>query len=119
LWHGFSADARRLAADNPVITMAGLCAAAMSKPWHPDQEIARARSGGGERLRPLDAFIPSGLLERLRQHRLPDGAKVGLALLAAACIGAAIGLYEVAGPSDVFERDPAIDWNAVDEAAGR
>ena len=43
----------------------------------------------------------------------------GLVVLAAACLGAAIGLYEVAGPRDVFERDSAVDWNAVDEVATR
>ena len=91
----------------------------MSKPWRPDEDIARARSGGGERLRSPGEFAPSGWLEHLRGHRLPDGAKVGLALLAAACIGAAIGLYELAGPRDVFERDASVDWNAVDEVATR
>lgn len=106
----------------------------MSKPWRPDDDVVRARFGGGRRLRSLDAApglaVPPSTLRPSSGHaslrtgirrirRLPDGAKAGLALFAAACLGAAIGLYEVAGPSDVFERDPTIDWNAVDEAARR
>lgn len=92
----------------------------MSKDWRPDEDVVRARFGGGKRLRSLDEFVPPAFAGQMRRvRRLPDGAKAGLILLAAACIGAAIGLYEVAGPNDVFERDPAIDWNAVDEAARR
>ena len=113
MWHGFSADARRLAADNPLITTTRLCAAAM-KPWRPETDAL-----------PLRPKLARREWTRLHNYwrapterpKLPDGAKAGLVLLAAACIGAAIGLYEVAGPRDVFERDSAIDWNAVDEVA--
>ena len=92
----------------------------MSKPWRPDDDVVRARFGGAKRLRSLDELIPPDLARPIRRiRRLPDGAKAGLVLFAAACIGAAIGLYALAGPSDVFERDPAIDWNAVDDAARR
>jgi hypothetical protein len=54
----------------------------MSKHWKPDEDILRAVR---------------------RTHRLPPGATIALMLLAAACVGAAIGLYEVAGPRVVFE----------------
>lgn len=90
----------------------------MSKHWRPDENAVRARFGAGKRPRSLDEFVPLELAGQIRRvRRLPDGAKVGLILFAAACIGAAIGLYEVAGPRDVFERDPGGDWNAVEEAA--
>jgi hypothetical protein len=35
----------------------------------------------------------------------PAGATAGLVLVAAACLGAAVVLYQVAGPRDVFEED--------------
>jgi len=93
----------------------------MSKPWRPDEEVFRARFGAGKRLRSLDEFETPGFvgrLERLRRARksLPPGATVALVLLGAACVGAAVGLYSVAGPIDVFERDAASDWSAVEEA---
>jgi len=33
----------------------------------------------------------------------PAGATAGLLLVAAACVGIAVALYQVAGPRDVFE----------------
>jgi hypothetical protein len=53
----------------------------MSKPWNPNEDLARAR------------------------RTWPPGAIVGLALVAAACIGVVVTLYRVAGPSDVFEQE--------------
>lgn len=52
----------------------------MSKHWNP--ELARA----GE----------------TRAKRWPAGATAGLILVAAACVGVAALLYQVAGPRDVF-----------------
>lgn len=96
----------------------------MSKHWRPDEDIVHARFGDGRRLRSLDEFVPPefvGRMERVRKaHRsLPHGSRTGLVLLAAACIGVAVGLHEAFGPRDVFERDVAGDWSAVDEAQKR
>jgi hypothetical protein len=42
----------------------------------------------------------------VRQHKpWPAGATAGLMLVAAACLGVAVVLYQVAGPRDVFEED--------------
>ena len=58
----------------------------MSRHWKPDREAVRI-SPVGERAR----------------KRWPEGATVGLAIVAAACIGLAAVLYHVSGPRDVFE----------------
>ncbi len=58
----------------------------MSKHWKPDGDAVRTL--------PVD--------DRAKK-RWPEGATVGLALVAAACIGLAVVLYQVAGPRDVFE----------------
>lgn len=42
-----------------------------------------------------------------------------MAVMALACIGAAVGLYALAGPRDVFERGTSGDWSAVDAEAKR
>jgi hypothetical protein len=65
----------------------------MSRHWKPDVEIARAR---GQR----------------RRTPWPEGATVGLLVVAAACLGIAAVLYQVAGPRDVIEDDSGVDWNA-------
>jgi hypothetical protein len=59
----------------------------MTQHWNPDREIARVK------------------------RTWPAGATAGLALVAAACVGVVATLYLVAGPSDVFENDSAIDWD--------
>ena len=62
----------------------------MTKPWKPDRDGA-----------------PSA---PLRQRKAwPAGATAGLLLVAAACVGVAVALYHVAGPSDVFEKDAPLD----------
>lgn len=61
----------------------------MSRHWKPEGAIAR--------------IVPAS--ERGRQ-RWPRGATAGLLLVAAACLGVAVALYQVAGPRDVFE-EPA------------
>lgn len=56
--------------------------------------------------------------EETRERRIPSNALPALGLLALACLGAAILLYALAGPIDVFERESGSDWSAV-EGAGR
>ena len=58
----------------------------MSKHWKPDAEAVQ--------------IVPAGEPGR---KRWPEGATVGLVVVAAACIGLAAVLYHVAGPRDVFE----------------
>jgi hypothetical protein len=53
------------------------------KHWKPDEEIVRAV--------PAPARKP-----------WPAGATVGLLIVAAGCAGAAVLLYKLAGPTDVF-----------------
>ena len=58
----------------------------MSRHWKHDGDAVPIVSGG----------------ERARR-RWPEGASVGLAIVAAACLGLAAVLYHVAGPRDAFE----------------
>jgi hypothetical protein len=39
----------------------------------------------------------------------PEGATAGLVLVAVACLGLGMVLYQVAGPRDVFEEDGAAE----------
>jgi hypothetical protein len=55
----------------------------VSKHWKPEGESRPRRSAGP----------------------WPEGATVGLLLVAAACAGLVSVLYHVAGPRDVFERE--------------
>ena len=55
----------------------------MSRHWKPDDDIAT-----GTPVEPRKAW--------------PAGATAGLLLVAAACVGVAVALYQVAGPRDVF-----------------
>ena len=55
----------------------------MSKHWSPDEEVARVN---GARPRPS----------------WPEGATVGLIMIAGACFGLAALLYRLAGPRDIF-----------------
>lgn len=55
----------------------------MSRHWHPDEELAQARSAP-------------------ERPRLPAGSMVGLVMVAAACAGMAVLLYRLAGPRDIF-----------------
>ena len=94
----------------------------MSKHWRHDEKIVRARFGAGKRLRSLNEFTPPEWLGQLLppdRPALSDGAKAGLVLMAAACLGIAVGLYQAFGPSDVFERDSGAEWNAVEDATRR
>ena len=58
----------------------------MSRHWKPDGDLARI----------------SPASERAKK-RWPEGATAGLVLVAVACLGVAVVLYQVAGPRDVFE----------------
>lgn len=76
----------------------------MSRHWKPDGEIVRVRPARGRRLRALDEFEPPVWLaspSRLKK-RWPEGATAGLVLIAAVCVGTAVGLYLAAAPRDVF-----------------
>lgn len=55
----------------------------VSRHWNPEGEIARAREA---RIKPV----------------WPAGATAGLVVVAAACVGLAVVLYQLAGPSDAF-----------------
>ncbi|MFL6828989.1 MAG: hypothetical protein ACJ8D5_00025 [Sphingomicrobium sp.] len=55
----------------------------MSRHWNPEAECARAA-------------------EAQPKPRWPNGATAGLALVALCCVGAAMLLYKLAGPRDVF-----------------
>jgi hypothetical protein len=90
----------------------------MSRHWKPPGKVVWQRFGTGRRLRSLDEFETSfrtswfsatGPRPRLPSYlrvadggsggrRLPEGAKVGLVLIAAACVGIGIGAYQVLGP---------------------
>lgn len=92
----------------------------MSKHWRPDETEVPLRPAKARSRARRDWTRAHGYWrDEVRSRPLPPGAKAGLVLLAAACLGVAIGLYQLAGPSDVFERDHAVDWNAVGDAARR
>jgi len=55
----------------------------VSKHWNPDEDLSRVR----------DAAPKS---------EWPEGATVGLLLVAGACIGFAVLMYQIAGPRDVL-----------------
>ena len=57
----------------------------MSRHWKPETKSAR----------PL----------AVQTRKLPAGATAGLLLVAAACVGAAVVLYQVTAPRSVFEKD--------------
>ena len=54
-------------------------------------------------MRSLDELTPPDAeISALPKKRWPQGATVGLLLVAAACAGTAVALYLAAGPRDVF-----------------
>ena len=81
----------------------------MSKPWRPD-------SNAGP-LQPSTAWREwariQGCWPEQARGPMPEGAKVGLLLIAAACVGAAIAVYQVWGPSDTIARDDPGSWNSA------
>lgn len=76
--------------------------AAMSKHWQPPRgKIVRVRPVGDW------ARIQSyGVVAGAR--RLPPGAWAGLLVIAAACVGVAIGAYQVLGPRDIVADEVAV-----------
>jgi hypothetical protein len=76
----------------------------MSKHWNPNESVAQLRpSESGNRLRSLDEFVPRDEPEVVElKKRWPEGATAGLVLVAAMCLGVAVGFYWAAGPRDVF-----------------
>jgi hypothetical protein len=73
----------------------------MSRHWKPDEQVVQPLSRA-RRLKSLVEFRLRdfvGRMERMRRrHRLPEGAIAGLMLVAAACVGVAVGAYAVFGP---------------------
>lgn len=61
----------------------------MSRPWNPDDELARA--------------IAADEVARARR-RWPEGATVGVLLVAVSCIVLGSALYRFAGPRPVVEK---------------
>jgi len=57
----------------------------VSKHWNPRGELER--------------IVP---VERARRPHWPAGATAGVVLVAACCLGAAVVLYQMASPRDVF-----------------
>lgn len=87
----------------------------MSKHWRPDEDIVRARFGAGRRLRSLDEFVRpdfAGRVEREQRQRLSQGATAGLALVAAACLGVAFGIYQAFAPHEPVAREAEAGWSA-------
>lgn len=83
----------------------------MSKPWCPDEQVSPLRRSAAGR---EWARLKHQWREKTSERKIPSEAIAALALLASACVAAAILLYALAGPSDVFHRDQAADWSAVD-----
>ena len=55
----------------------------MSKPWNPNEDLARVRQA------------PAG-------RAWPEGATAGLVMVAAGCVALVVVLYQLSGPRDVF-----------------
>ena len=70
----------------------------MSKHWRSDPDVRPLRPS---RARREWARIQDCWPEQARGP-MPEGAKVGLLLIAAACVGAAIAVYQAWGPRDVI-----------------
>jgi hypothetical protein len=71
----------------------------MSEHWKPDTNAVPLRPGKARReWTRLQAYWQ----DEVRSRPLPDGGKAGLILVAAACLGAAIGIYQVLGPREIF-----------------
>ncbi len=75
----------------------------MSRHWKPPSErIGRIRPAG-EWTR-----VQGYWRDTAHHRRLPAGAKAGLVLVGAACVGIAIGAYQVLGPRDIIADEVAV-----------
>jgi endonuclease YncB( thermonuclease family) len=94
----------------------------MSRHWKPPSrgKIVRIRPIGGKWPRSVDEFINPHLARQrkwTRIHsygggsgggRLPPGAKAGLVLIGAACVGLAFGAYQAFGPREIVASEAAV-----------
>lgn len=81
----------------------------MSKHWRPDLDATELRPSRTRR----EWTRIQGYLPEEARGPIPEGAKVGLLLIAAACVGAAIAVYQVWGPRDAIARDQASQSTSV------
>lgn len=71
----------------------------MSQHWQPPKsKVVGIRPVAGKRLRSLDEFVRPDFGRR--QHALSSGAKAGLVIMGAACLGVGIGAYQALGPRE-------------------
>jgi hypothetical protein len=76
----------------------------MSKHWKPPRtKIVRIRPAG-DWTRLQSYWIGPA------QRRLPEGGKAGLVLVAAACVGVAVGAYQAFAPPVVFSPGSEAEW---------
>jgi hypothetical protein len=73
----------------------------MSRHWKPPGEIVRIRPVGDW------ARIQSYWRGTAHHRRMPEGAKAGLVLIGAACVGVAIGAYQLLGPREIVADEVA------------
>ena len=72
----------------------------MSQHWQPPKsKVVGIRPVAGKRLRSLDEFVRPDFGRR--QHALSSGAKAGLVIMGAACLGVGIGAYQALGPREI------------------
>ena len=93
----------------------------MSKHWRPDETVVPVRFDRGKRLRSLAELAEREILGRIQrvERQLPEGAKAGLVLVAAACAGVAFGVYQAFGPRNPIAPGAEAGWNSGDDEAGR
>lgn len=83
----------------------------MSKHWRPDDTVVPIAAARARRDWWRASSYPAGGTRRA--SKWPPGAVAGVVLVAAACAGISVGLYQVAGPRDAFAPDAPIEWDAV------
>lgn len=82
----------------------------MSKHWKPPEtgKIVRIRPVRGRR---NWVRVHSYWHEEVRSRPLPDGARAGLVLVAAACLGVAVGAYQAFGPNEPIAPGAEAQWS--------
>jgi endonuclease YncB( thermonuclease family) len=73
----------------------------VSKHWKPDRKVMPLRRVGRRRWTRIESYV------RDLERSWPSGATVGVVLVAAACAGAMIGLYQASDYSGSFAADAA------------